>query len=74
MKVYNLGTEERKARGLAGREWAMGDEAGFTSKHQAERFIQYTDKLFSTWKPREQFELIEANKFQKPKLNHKLIY
>ena len=52
----------------------MGDEAGFTSKHQAERFIQYTDKLFSTWKPREQFELIEANKFQKPKLNHKLIY
>ena len=68
MKVYNLGTEERKARGLAGREWAMGDEAGFTSKHQAERFIQYTDKLFSTWKPREQFELIEANKFQKPKL------
>ena len=74
MKVYNLGTEERKARGLAGREWAMGDEAGFTSKHQAERFIQYADKLFSTWKPREQFELIEANKFQKPKLNHKLIY
>ena len=74
INVYNLGPEERKSRGLAGREWAISDEAGFTSQHQAKRFIQYTDKLFDVWVPREKFELIEANKFQKSKLNHKLIY
>jgi glycosyltransferase involved in cell wall biosynthesis len=74
INVYNLGPEERKSRGLAGREWAISDEAGFTSQHQAKRFIQYTDKLFDVWTPREKFELIEANKFQKSKLNHKLIY
>jgi hypothetical protein len=35
MAVYSLGPERRKeAKGLAGREWAIGDEAGFTSKHQ----------------------------------------
>ena len=74
MEVYNLSSEERKERGLAGREWATSKEAGFTSRHQAERFISYTDKLFNTWKPREKYELINANEFKKPVLNHKLVY
>jgi len=73
-EVYNLSKEERQARGMEGYKWAIGDEAGFTSKHQANRFITYTDKLFETWKPREKYELINANEFKKPVLNHKLIY
>jgi hypothetical protein len=59
---------------MEGYKWATSDEAGFTSQHQANRFITYTDKLFNTWKPREKYELINANKFKKPVLNHKLIY
>ena len=74
MEVYNLSSEERKERGLAGREWATSKEAGFTSKHQAERFIEATDQLFNTWQPREKYELVNANEFEKPTLNHKLIY
>jgi len=74
MEVHNLSSEERKERGLAGYKWATSDEAGFTSKHQANRFITYTDKLFETWKPREKYELINANEFKNPVLNHKLIY
>jgi glycosyltransferase involved in cell wall biosynthesis len=74
MEVYNLSSEERKERGLAGREWATSKEAGFTSKYQAERFIEATNQLFSTWKPREKYELVNANEFEKPTLNHKLIY
>lgn len=74
MEVYNLSSEERKERGLAGRKWATSKEAGFTSKHQAERFIEATDQLFNTWKPREKYELANANEFEKPTLNHKLIY
>ena len=73
-KVYNLSKEERQARGMEGYKWATSDEAGFTSQHQANRFITYTDKLFNTWKPREKYELINANEFKKPVLNHKLIY
>jgi hypothetical protein len=73
-EVYNLSKEERQARGMEGYEWATGDEAGFTSKHQADRFITYTDKLFNTWEPREKYELINTNEFEKPVLNHKLVY
>ena len=74
MEVYNLSKEEREKRGLAGMEWATSEEAGFTSKHQANRFIKATDKLFNTWKPREKYELVNANEYAKPVLNHKLIY
>ena len=74
MEVYNLSNKEREKRGLAGMEWATSEEAGFTSKHQANRFIKATDKLFNTWKPREKYELVNANEYAKPVLNHKLIY
>jgi len=74
IEVYNLSSEERKARGKAGKEWALSNEAGFTQEHQANRIIESMDKLFSIWTPRENFELINANIYQKPILNHKLIY
>ena len=40
-------------KGLNGREWALGDEAGFTMIHQAKRVIDAFNKLFETWEPRE---------------------
>jgi hypothetical protein len=74
IEVFNLSKEERQERGMEGYEWAINNEAGFTAYHQANRFITYTDKLFKTWKPREKYELINANEFKKPVLNHKLVY
>jgi glycosyltransferase involved in cell wall biosynthesis len=74
MEVYNLSPEERQERGEEGRKWATSKEAGFTSKYQAERFIEATDELFNTWQPREKYELVNATEFEKPTLNHKLIY
>jgi glycosyltransferase involved in cell wall biosynthesis len=73
-EVYNLPKEEREELGMAGHDWAKSNEAGFTGKHQALRFIEATDELFSTWSPRHKFELINANEYQSPKLNHKLVY
>ena len=74
IEVYNLSSEERKARGKAGREWTLSNEAGFTQEHQANRIIESMDKLFSIWTPRENFELINANEYKQPIINHKLIY
>lgn len=74
MELYNMTREERKALGLAGHEWAMSDEAGFTSQHQAERVIKNLDKLFKTWTPRKHFELINVNEVKEDKLPHKLLY
>ena len=60
-EVYALSSKERKNRGLKGREWALSNEAGFTSEHQANRVMEAFDELFETWKPREKYEIINAN-------------
>ena len=73
-ECYQLGRKELKRRGLKGREWALSDEAGFTSKHQAKRVIEAMDTLFKTWEPREKYELINANEYKGKFLNHKIIY
>jgi glycosyltransferase involved in cell wall biosynthesis len=72
--VYDLGKEERKAKGLKGREWVLGDEAGFTGEYQGKRVIEAFDELFATWKPREKFELIDTNEVKDRVINHKLLY
>jgi glycosyltransferase involved in cell wall biosynthesis len=73
MNVYNLTPEERKAKGLKGREWAV-NEAGFTGKIQGERVIEAFNELFSTWKPREKYELINTNNIEDKIVNHKLLF
>ena len=66
--------EDRVENGLAGREWALSDEAGFTGEKQGIRVMNAFDELFSTWKPREKFEFINTNEVKDRKVNHKLIY
>ena len=73
-EVYALSSEERKSRGLKGREWALSNEAGFTSDHQSNRVIEAFDELFETWKPREKYELINANESKGNFLTHKIDY
>ncbi len=72
--VYNLSKEERKARGTKGREWALSDEAGFTGKNMGKKVITTLDKLFKTWKPREKYELINANEVKPKVVPHELVY
>jgi glycosyltransferase involved in cell wall biosynthesis len=73
-EVYNLSPEERQKRGLAGRKWALSDEAGFTVQHQAQKVIEAFDELFNTWKPREKYEITNATEYKGKFLNHKIIY
>jgi len=73
-EVYSLSKDELKARGLKGREWAISDEAGFTSAHQGKRVIEALDELFDTWVPREKYEVINTNEYQGEFLTHKIIY
>ncbi len=73
-ECYSLGRKELKRRGLKGREWALSDEAGFTSTHQAKRVINALDELFDVWEPREKYEVINANNYKGKFLNHKIIY
>tara|TARA_R110002012_G_scaffold321598_1_gene550047 strand:+ start:2363 stop:3793 length:1431 start_codon:yes stop_codon:yes gene_type:complete len=72
--LYSLTPAERKERGLAGMEWALGDEAGFTSEKMTNRLISYLDKLFETWEPRPKYEFFKDTDLEKQVLPHKLIY
>jgi len=73
-ECYKLGRKELKRRGKIGREWAIGDEAGFTAKHQGQRVLEAFDELFQTWEPREKMEVINTNEYKGHFLKHKLIY
>ena len=72
--VYNLSKEERKTRGLKGRDWALSDEAGFTSSNIGKKVITTLDKLFKTWKPRKKYELVNTNEVKPKTVPHKLVY
>jgi len=61
MKTYKMGKEERTKRGLAGREWAMSDEAGFTAERMGERFIENLDVLFDKWEPQPRFTITKVD-------------
>ena len=74
LEIYNLTREERKAKGLKGREWALSDEAGFTAEHQAQRVMEAFEELFSVWEPREDFEIVNATEYKGRFLNHKITY
>ena len=73
-EVYNLGHEKRTEIGMKGREWALSDEAGFTSVKMSNKIIDAVDELFDTWEPREKFELINTSDDIKKVQTHALIY
>jgi hypothetical protein len=72
-KIYSLSREERKSLGKKGREWAL-NEAGFTGEKMGDRAINAIDKLFSTWIPREKYELINVSEVKEGTINHKFVY
>ena len=74
MKLYKMSPKQRKTSGMKGYKWAVGDEAGFTAKHQAQRVINSVDKTFKTFQPREKYEFIDTNEYKIETLPHKLLY
>ncbi len=72
--VHDLSKEERTTRGTKGREWAMGDEAGFTAAKMANRIDEAMGELFTTWTPRKRFELLADTDYKPRRLQHSLIY
>lgn len=71
-KVYLLSKEERKERGLAGREWMMSGEANMSSKNMGENVIKAVEKTLETFKPRSYFDLIKVEDRKTNYIQHKL--
>ena len=73
-ELYDMSKNERKNIGKKGMKWALGNEAGFTSKHQADRFIDAIEETIKNFTPKNSFTFTsDSNKLNKV-LNHKLIY
>ncbi len=72
--LYCTTPNERKEKGLAGMQWALGNEAGFTSIKMAKNMIKAIDKLFNTWKPIKKYQFVKDTDLEKRVLPHKLIY
>ena len=73
-ECYELGRAELKRRGKVGREWFLGDEAGFTADHQAIRVMEAFTELFEVWEPRNDFDMVNATEYKGKFLNHKINY
>jgi glycosyltransferase involved in cell wall biosynthesis len=61
MKVYKMSPEERERRGLAGREWVLSDESGFTAKKMSQGFIDNIDNLLEEWEPQPRFSITKID-------------
>tara|TARA_R110002012_G_scaffold39333_1_gene108893 strand:- start:14781 stop:16181 length:1401 start_codon:yes stop_codon:yes gene_type:complete len=56
---YDMGSEIRNEKGLAGRTWAINNK--FTAKGMAEAMINSINTCLETWESRENFVLIDAS-------------
>ena len=72
--LYNMGDKERKRIGKIGREWVLGDEAGFTAEKMSNKVIDGMDELFIKFKPKSKFTFTKDTDIDRKVLNHKLIY
>ena len=59
-ECYNMGSEERKRRGMEGHKWVTSDESMMSARKMGENMIKYINILFEKWTPRKRMELINS--------------
>jgi len=57
--LYNMTREERKRRGMVGREYGLTDGM-FTAEKMGELFIEHINKTMENWTPRERYQLVKV--------------
>jgi glycosyltransferase involved in cell wall biosynthesis len=73
-ELYNTPPQERQKMGEVGRNWAIDQKVGFTSKDMANRVMKGMDELFKTWEPKQNYIFLDSENYPSRKLNHKLRY
>ena len=69
---YNMNLKERRERGLKGREWALSDEAGFTSQRMTQGIVEGIEDTIKNFTPRKAFDLIEVKPREPKYVKHQL--
>lgn len=68
--VYNIPANQRSDNGLEGREWSMGEEAGFTAEIMANRVVDACDEGLANFKPRASYELFKVEDLNDKFIKH----
>ena len=67
-----MNLKERRERGLKGREWALSDEAGFTSQRMTQGIVEGIEDTIKNFTPRKAFDLIEVKPREPKYVKHLL--
>jgi glycosyltransferase involved in cell wall biosynthesis len=55
---YDIPAEDRKKKGLAGREWMLKDD-GLNAKYMCKTLVDGMERAFENWKPKERYNLFK---------------
>lgn len=72
-EVYDLDIDERTRRGLAGREWAMSNEAKMSADSMVKNITQAIDETLENFIPRQAYEVHKAENRGSRYVEHKII-
>ena len=72
-QVYDLGEEERSKKGLAGREWAMSEEAKMSADFMVKNISVAIDETLEKFVPRPAYEVHKAEARGSRYVEHKII-
>ena len=72
LECYNMSKEERDRKGLAGRTWALSDEARMSSVGMCQNVIESCDEAFEKFTPRSTYDLIKIEPLPRKQVQHKL--
>lgn len=73
-QVYDMSTQERQRRGMAGRKWVTSEESKMTASAMADGVSDTLQNTIDTFQPRAQFEFIKISALPPKKIKHKLVY
>ena len=72
LECYNLSKEERNKKGMKGREWALSEEAKFTSESMTDGIVEGINTTIENFTPRKAFDLLEVKPREPRYVTHKL--
>ena len=73
-EVYELAPEERKQKGLAGREWVLSDESMMSAKNMGRNLIKYVNQTFEQFVPRTKYDILKIQDLPKKYVKHPMVY
>ncbi len=73
-RIYIMSPEERKQKGLAGREWVTSDEAMMSAKNMSKNVILSIDQTFENFTPRSRYDVIKVEDLPTKYVKHPMVY